>query len=333
MPYTAYKLAFTSPLHIGLEGIGQEDIQTSIRSDTLWGAISSLWGRLHPATQSQLWQNCPFKLSSCFPYVQDRFYLPLPTGALDEVMQKVENHDTIKDLKKVSYLSWPVFDRYLQGATLTWEDVQHPGAIWPEIADEGQNSNAFYAVQERPRLAIDPLTGHAMEGQFFYCADQYFYPECGMYFLAQFNDSEWQKQFEAVLALLGDQGIGADNSVGRGQFTFTRQTLDLSVPQKADGYCVLSLFQPSPEEVSAQILSHSQSRYSLVRRFGRCGTRGVNQYRRADTWMLAEGSCIAGQQPKGRIVQVLSPKADPERIPHPVYRNGQAFAVPFAARG
>ncbi|MBC2713381.1 MAG: type III-A CRISPR-associated RAMP protein Csm4 [Desulfosarcina sp.] len=342
MELTAYFLDFDAPLHIGLEGIGQESIETTVRSDTLWGAIVQCWSLIFDQSPDKLCVQSPFQVSSCFPFIKGQMFFPLPVGTLDPLMQSEKDLSQIKKLKKVVYLSYPLFCRVLQGEKLNAAALETPLSCWPLLSGEIENERPsasllnqtkkmggkFFQTSQRPRLEIDRASGGTVEGQFFYCTDQSFFAESGLFFLGEFENKQTRQHFEAALQLLADSGLGADRSVGRGTFTFRKSTIKFPVISEPDQFCLLSLYHPTREEVSDGVLKHANTAYNVIRRSGQCGSIGVNRFRRADIWMLGEGS-VLGVRPAGDISCVLPQKGP---IPHNVYRYGVAMAVPMAER-
>lgn len=336
-----YTLQFSSPAHFGLEGIGQERVEQRVRSDTLWGAIIQKWLLLFQDDADSLCLNPPFHLSSTFPVIGGVHFFPVPSGSLDHLISRAALSDdppvSLKALKKVLYLAEPLFLRTLSGKPITFEDVSpqpddvfRPGMVFPEPGESGSHRSKNYsgsAVIQRPRLEIDRLRGGGVEGNFFYCSDQFFQENGGLFFLASFTDAESQEKFEGALRLLGDSGLGADRSIGRGLFMFHRKEYVLQKVNKPTAYLLLSLYHPKKDEVEKGVLEGAGTAYSLVKRSGHADSHLVSSFRRRDLWMLAEGSVLV-KKPVGDICPVLA-KSDQPKIPHNVYRNGRAFYLPM----
>lgn len=340
MELTAYFLDFDTPLHVGMEGIGQESVEITVRSDTLWGAIVQSWLLLYDEQPEKICVRSSFRVSSCFPVVAGNIFLPLPVGTLDPLIQTEKNFSRIKKIKKIGYLSYHLFCRVLQGEPLTTEDLEMTFSCWPPLYDEKGNESAqanslinddkrqkgCFKTSQRPRLEIDRLYGGAREGQYFFCTDQHFTTDSGLFFFAEFDDKQTRLRFEASLRLLADCGLGADRSVGRGIFKFRKSIVKFPSISKPERFCLLSLFHPTREEVAGGILKQKNAAYTVLRRSGQCGAFGVDRYRRADIWMLADGSVLS-TRPIGDIPCVLR-KTGP--ISHDVYRFGVAMALPMA---
>jgi len=329
-----YTLRFSTPTHFGLEGIGQELIEKQVRSDTLWGAIIQKWLLLYQEDPDTLCQQSPFQVSSCFPIFNGTRYYPLPIGTLDgliaEAAASEDAKPSVKELKKIRFIAAPLFERIVSGGMLRLEDLIKPAMVFPFIETSGQQANnAGFSICQRPRLQIDQLKGGGIEGAFFYCSDQFFADESGLFFLASFADDTTRQKFEASLRLLGDSGLGADRSIGRGMFTFNVEESDLPKTQDPHTWLLLSLFHPRRDEVERGILEHRHTAYSLTKRSGRAASHLTGRFRRHDLWMIEEGA-VFGENPEGDICKVLECSSENNiPIPHNVYRNGRAFCLPM----
>lgn len=334
---TAYNLRFSTPVHFGLEGIGQERIDHTIHSDTLWGAIIDKWLLLYDDDPEVLCASSSFSVSSCFPLINGQRYYPIPLGSFDKVLDDVAHLPTgsipfgIKEVKKIRYVVEPLFFKILSGKSVEISDLNE-ASVYPfpvEIILEEKKSRCFSVEYQRPRVAVDQLMGGVKEGAFFYCSDQYFENGSGLFFLASFKNGESKRRFEGALRLLGDFGIGADRTIGKGYFDFISLELKNQQTNSQDMQVLLSLYYPTRQEVDQGILNDPVSAYSLFRRSGHAGSCRVNRYRRADCWMLAEGSVLP-TKPAGAIPCVLKQS---DYIPHNVYRYGKAFCLPIKKRG
>lgn len=329
-----YKLLFASPVHFGMEGIGQERIEERIRSDSLWGAVIQKWLLLYDDEPDALCQAPPFHISSTFPIIGENMFFPLPLGSLDHLIGEAAESDNpkvlVKDLKKIRFLAEPLFNKVVSGGRLAFGDIIS-GQVFPSPpgnrCETEQEEKTAASVIQRPRLEVDRLHGGGVEGQFFYCSDQFFREDGGLFFLAVFDNKDTQEKFEAALRLLGDSGLGADRSVGRGLFAFIRQDYVVQKTRNKDAFVLLSLFHPRRDEVENGICDAGNTAYSLVKRYGHAASHATTSFRRHDLWMLEEGS-ILGMKPEGDIPVVLESSTE-LGIPHNVYRNGRAFYLPL----
>ena len=331
----AYYLQFHDPVHFGIEGIGQESIEQTLRSDALWGAILQKWFLLFDDEPDILCRQTPFSVTSCFPVINGVRFFPVPVGALDGVIEETAKKDavpeepTVKDWRKVQYLAEPLFLEVIAGKRLHLDNIDLQ-QVYPMNSRKTANAvpQGFHQQEQRPRIRTDQLNGGVNEGSFFYCTDQFFNQDSGLFFLASFDDTTAGDKFDAALHLLGDCGVGADRSTGRGGFTIMRRQFDLPETPNPASWLTLSLYHPTRDEVANGVLSGS-SRYSLVKRSGPGGSFHVSRFRRADCWMLAEGSLLPFQ-PWGDTPCVLEQS---DTVPHNVYRNGRAFCIPYHGGG
>lgn len=326
----AYHLNLLSPIHPGIESIGQEKTEDIIRSDTLWGALIQSWMLLFDDDCEDLVSSPPFKISSCFPVIKERRYLPLPIGALDTAIEQSSEEKwgaepSVKHLKRVRFVSEELFGRVARGERVQLKEVG-PADVFPSFEKE---SAILLVKGQRPRIRVNQLTGGVEEASFFYCTDNFFCEGAGLFFLVSFTTEEAERKFDAALRLLGDNGLGGDRSIGKGRFSYEKKEFHVESPNGESVYCLLSLYRPSKEEVSRGILTHKHSAYGLTRRSGRASSIFTSRFRRADTWMLTEGS-ILPFDPVGTVPVVLK---ESDEIPHRVYRYGLALTVSISSEG
>lgn len=322
----AYHLHFDAPLHIGIEGIGQERIEEIVGSDTLWGALVQCWALLYEDDIAALAAEPDFRLSSAFPFRGPSRYYPVPAHFLEIVAPLVVQQGwDFKPLKKIRYVCEDLFVALCRGEKELLSTLKNSDSCWPSpwpSADKDIETG-FFTVHQRPRLRIDRLTGGSEEGGFFYCSDLYFKPDCGLYFLVRLKE-ELLEKFEAALRLLGEQGLGADRSVGRGRFHFTRSAVSLPEPDTDTPCILLSACLPSNRDL--ELVDFSSSRVILKIRRGHAGGPAVSRLRRPDLILLGEGSFLS-KAPEGHVPVVIHRD---KGAPHDVYRYGRAFVVPCA---
>jgi CRISPR-associated protein Csm4 len=328
MTTCAYHLHFDSPLHIGVESIGQEQVETTLGSDTLWGALAQCWSLLYDESIDSLAESSPFVLSSAFPFKRETRYYPVPVNFVDGLVGDSTTKD-FKSLKKISYLAENLALDLYAGKPLQNQQLQTLGSHYPDSIEPQPGKKRklnFWALEQRPRLRIDRQSGGSEEGGFFYCSDQHFEPDCGLFFLARMSDAV-RPRFEAALRLLGDQGVGADRSIGRGRFHFSRhEVANLPAPQDSGKQLLLSVCSPSATDLGSGLLQKSLVKLQVRR--GHAAAPAVAGLRRPDLLALAEGSVLAGPL-QGQIATIIRAG---EKVAHPVYRNGLAFCLPIVSR-
>jgi CRISPR-associated protein Csm4 len=260
-----------------------------------------------------------FRVSSAFPYIGENRFYPVPIGSLDDVMS--DKKEDIKVWRKLRYIPENIFIHYLAQGKFDPEDI--------EIL-KSQNIDSLrskYGQEfERPRVTVCRMLSSVLDGGYFHSRDFVFYDDSGYYFLADFDDQQIQDKFDAALRLLGDNGIGADRNIGRGQFSFKKQKIDAfdnpSYRQKA---ILLSLYFPSETEVREGVLDESS--YAIVPRYGYVATFGIGNVRRKKINMLAEGSVISGKGRGYGMIKKVVDKDELQGLLFDVYRYGIGFFV------
>ena len=175
----------------------------------------------------------------------------------------------------------------------------------------------------------------------------------GLYFLSQFKNTEAQKEFEEILALLGDTGIGSDRTCGQGLFEFSKTDpslifknlnneksktgfefssfdslpSDLFSQKGAQSHWIsLSLFHPSREERGRlSALREEDLNYELIRRGGWIHN---SPFRRKSLFMFTEGSGFknvpSDVKLKGDVTDVTPSGCN---LNHKVFRDGRGFFI------
>lgn len=312
-----YKLKFKSPLHLGTDGgIGQEDLEERLHSDTLFSAIIYTWSLLFDDDINELCKSPKFKLSSVFPYINNIRFYPTPLGLFDEYMLNKEIE--IKKWKKLDYIPENLLLIFLNSGKIKKGEIEKFNS---EYLDKYyKKSKLYYAkVSERPRIAVDRLTSSVLEDSFFMSRDIEFNENSGLFFLVDFEDEKIKSKFDSSLNLLADNGIGADRAIGRGHFSFHSERIDLfRKPTDKEFAFLLSLYLPLKSEVEGGVLDSSW--YTFKSRKGYVSHYRFRNIRRKSLNMIKEGSIIS---PLGRstgdIVEVYSDGNTS------IYRNGQGF--------
>lgn len=323
----AYKMRFHTPLHIAAHGVGYEETETMIHSDTLFSALMSLWNHFYDDDIKQMCESPPFLLSSCFPFKTDNYFFPRPMVRIGQ--EGEDDPKKGKQLKKVKFISKPLFESLLKGETFEfdYDRTFQNGAFWTDTNQSEQDW--VFTEREIPRVLIDRSTSAS---DIFYFAEILFEEDSGLFFLVRFREKKIRPKFEAILRLLGDEGIGGDKRVGKGLFSVeSGDDFDLTLPGKADGFLTLSLYYPTEAEL-ADILEDAS--YNLVSRKGWIHSPGAMSLRRREVRMFSEGSVFdAPNQP----IYGVSPcvlKDNPELgIGHHIYRYGLAFDLPIIRKG
>jgi len=152
-------------------------------------------------------------------------------------------------------------------------------------------------------------------------------PNTGIFFLADGPDLS---KLEAVLRLFRHWGFGADRTSGKGFFEVDIQDFELPQPADANAMLNLSLFRPTPDELSAIDdfpANDSRFRYRIELREGYVSADSAFLPKQAHRY-FAEGSVfpllpsLNGQRHLGELVHQFEK-------PHPVWDNGFGFMLPL----
>jgi CRISPR-associated protein Csm4 len=329
--------------HFGRQGMGQEVTAVTFPSDGLFAAIIDRLAHLRgPAAVKEFIDpfiagDPPFVVSSTFPFAGNVRFFPAPLVSISPGYEQAETI-TLKELKRVQFISENLFRRFIAGETLNNLAKSalrlQDGQIWltpDELdllpADIKKRLSPVWAVERRPRVTISRRTA---QSAIFFTGRVIFQRECGLWFALRWLRPEpmMVQLLADVFMELGTAGLGAERSAGFGACQFVQSTpIDLaSQPDKP--WVTLSRYLPRPEELFS--LYSSEAAYQVETVGGWLDSPVRRGQRRRPVNLLAEGS-ILGANPSdipGDIVDVR-PRypADLDPLGHPVYRSGMAFKV------
>jgi len=328
----AYKLKFHSSFHIDSGSAVDGPSETFIHSDTLFSAIVSAARKFYgDEVTTQFLEPKAVILSSAFPYYKNEYFLPKP---LHFYPGNLNEYEMIKVFKKAKFISKENLIKILEGQVIDekflskgyildgcWRTVEN---ITSENKKEDEEEDQIFKEQEVPHIVMDRISNQT---QIFYKSEVYFNSNAGLYFLVEVKDDLLSK-FETVLRFLGDEGIGADRTTGKGLFEIEEiPNFDLSLNGNADYYYSLSLYSPSKEEFSN--ISPHKSYYDFKIRGGWISNNTLN---RKNLRMFVEGSILNftnKQKPIGLIHKVLEKNNYPNDLKYDIFRNGQALFLPI----
>lgn len=324
----AYKLKFHSSFHIDSGTAVDGSSETFIRSDTLFSALVSAVRKFYgdDVAQHFLEPNAVI-LSSAFPFYKDELFFPKPLHFFPEDLKEYE---MIKVFKKAKFISKDLLLEILEGKKVRDQFFDKDyilNGCWrvnKNIKDKNDVDKIF-EEREIPHIVMDRLSNQT---QIFYKTEVFFNKNAGLFFIAEVKDELLQK-FETVLRFLGDEGIGADRTTGKGLFEVEEiQNFNLNSNTQSDFYYSLSLYSPTKEEFEK--INPRESFYDFTIRGGWISNNTLN---RKSLRMFVEGSVIKlidKQKPLGRIYKVLEAKDYPTDLKYDVYRSGQAIFLPIA---
>jgi CRISPR type III-A-associated RAMP protein Csm4/CRISPR type III-A-associated RAMP protein Csm3 len=329
-------LRFTSPLHVGEPRVGLEGCVDTVSSDTLFSALANAWVTLYGKHSLEELINdfkraaegpddlLPFWISSAFPYLNEQFFFPKPFShpGQEEWNEEEGQGKALKDLK---FLPADLFHDWIAG---------HLKANFKEQLErelKKQKEEKLSAKDILPRVRLDRLD---LASNLYFCGQIYFPEDGGLYFLVQGKEAILEKLRKA-LQLLGELGLGGERALGFGRFKVRAwkkvqevETLRfLSSDVGLDAFLTLSLYHPSPQEMSDLIKNRENVLlgYQLIERGGWVDSPELRFALHKKTCRLfAEGS-VFRTKPRGCLIDVTPEPAN--QAPHRVYRYGFAFPV------
>jgi len=322
--FTIYKMEFESPLHAGSAGIGEESVQHTIRSDTLFGALCwahrELYGKknleelLKKFKSARKTHDLPFFISSTFPFMKEYFFLPNPlsSGLKEEFLEKSLFELVIKgetpEKEEIGKIN-----EEKRFATLKGFAAER--TILEEILEGNEIPFRYIGVQKNVQNRISKETDTYIVG------GTVFKEGCGLYFI------EEGKDLFPELKYLGETGIGGNRSLGMGRFNVKREEIEIDTPDEEDYQVLLSLCLPKKGETE-KILQislaegESRSRYILEKRVGWVDGTSIRQ---KGFRMLKEGSVVEkkGEELIGDFLKASDGKE--------AYRYGYGMTIPIKA--
>lgn len=321
--YSIIKLHFKSPVHISSGGSGYENSEELIHSDTLFSSICSTTKLLYGDEKvEKLIEADNLLISSAFPFFKQSYFFPRPLGYFKEF----EKYEDEKAFKKVKYFSKEIFESIINQMPLNIEFSKRKIVNGCYSDELDSVKDIVFKTNEVPRVTIDRITNTTL---IFHFSEISFSKESGLYFLLSCEDVDLKNIIISSLKLLGDEGIGADNTIGKGLFEIEEKELEISVPEESGKAILLSLFNPREEELKE--FEVENSKYNFITRRGWISSYSNMNLRRKSVRMLTEGSILKFKNnliPKGRMINVLDLN-ELNFLTHNIYRSGKAFTIPF----
>lgn len=329
----AYKLKFYSSFHIDAGSAVDGPSETFIHSDTLFSAIVSAARKLYgDELVEKFLEPKTVILSSAFPFYKDEFFLPKPLHFFPE---QLNDYDMIKIFKKTKFISKGLLEKLLYSQEIEKEFFDKEFVLdgcWRMVRNitsknkkDYEEVDKIFENQEVPHIVMDRITNKT---QIFYKTEIHFHKNAGLYFIAEVKEDLINK-FETVLRFLGDEGIGADRTTGKGFFEVEEiQNFTLPSESESDYFYSLSLYSPLKEEFEK--IEPKKSYYDFVIRGGWISNNTLNRKRLR---MFVEGSVLkfkSRQKPIGCLHKVLEKKNYVNDLLYDIYRNGQSLFLPIS---
>lgn len=341
MKIEAIKLRFgNTPLHLGRGSDELDRTELIYHSDSLKSALYSAGISLFKQWEDPEYFFNGFKISSCFPFSADEYFLPKPYIRKDIVIEGSESVNMAKKIKKIEYLSKGVFEKYISSDSS--EIILSENHFSADHAFICMNEHtcfrkkngidrriSIYNTEVQQRVAV-PAMESGEDSRPFYIDRIYFEEDCGFYFLASFNDEAIRKQVLAALKILGDMGIGTDRTVGNGLFDFDEITdcsdFTFSISGNVGKQILLGLYLPTKDELEG--IDLYLSRWSLLKRGGYMGGSNQDSFRhlrKKSIYMFGEGSVFSSEKKLEGKFEDLKP--DWDELIHPVWRCGMPLII------
>jgi CRISPR-associated protein Csm4 len=319
--FDRYVLQLTAPLHLAGRGIGLEESELTVRSDTLFSALCvAIAATRGTAVLNDLldWHRAgeiPFVISSSFPWAGELFLLPRPRLVAPG-----------GEARRARWVTPRILGRLLQGDSMTGADgamyLLRDPLVWVDPADTLTIPPLpWWRIDDTTRVTIDRMT---QASSVYRSGRAYFRTDAGLYFLVHWREPAWRPVFDEALAYLEDAGLGGERSAGHGQFRLVRHDrLAIGDTAEASLRYTLGLYHPSPDEVSAGALDPPAAFDIEVRGGWITGLAGASVWRKA-VRMLTEGALVrTAKEAPGDLVAVTPEHYDA----HPIFRHGLALTL------
>lgn len=338
-----------SGFHFGRHGRGQENCAVVFPSDSLFSALTARAAQLFPAQKFDDWiapfrdGSPPYVLTSLFPRAGEIRFYPKPLLPVGSSTEK-SGRRSLKNIRKIAYVSESVFRSLISGSALSElirdDCLLQGGSVLisesdiPLLPAHIRKTGRIWEMTVRPRVTISRTDSTT---ELFHLAETRFAQDCGLWLGVRWmteSAAEAKAELETLLTELGEMGIGAERSIGLGQFKWTSAAA-VSFPDGAlkpnQPFITLSRFLPKAAEQSCFL--ERCAAYSIEPVGGWVYSPGKAAERRRSIRMVSEGACLmnAGMtEPIGRIVDVQPDYNGTRPIGHPVWRSGYALAVTCA---
>lgn len=320
---TRIKLKNMSPLHVGNGRDSYDTASPILSSDVISAALASV--RVMKGNDKDVESFLKmFTISSAFPYDNDNYFLPRPNGRLNIRVKGLQESDYRKKLKKLHFISEPIWTRLANGESVEVDQDQIHGEFLIAQPDKNYAIPMKHIANQRvmvPRADDQDATPFMFEWTFF----RHGKTESGLYCLLNCEKRD-KDELVSLFQALGTLGIGSDKTVGGGHFDI--EVEDVETPSiEGDAIMLLSTYIPQKEEID--ILNLNSSHYSIIKRGGfiaGSSKENLRHLRRNTVYMFDAGSVfLTNRDINGTIVD-LSPEWNTNEI-HPVYRSGRPLYI------
>lgn len=334
MGLNAIRLRFRGPVHFGRGGEDLDETEVIYHSDSLKSALYAVGHYFFSSWKDPEYFFNSFRISSCFPYAFDEFFLPRPY--LDRKIDFTDEDELSKGkkAKRISFFSKKLFEQYLAFSvdlSISNKQVTAGGRIVCEKEETAKNIFYVSETQQRVQVPTYPSTQQTLP---FYADRIHFQEGCGLYFLAEFASPQIREEVLSALSILGDYGIGTDRTVGNGFFEFNKKTdvfdFSLDVGSVGNAWINLGLFLPRESDMAG--IDWNRSHWQLMKRGGYIAGASFSKFahlRKKNIWMFQEGSVFISTQALSGRYENLRPEWNDADL-HAVWRDGQSLFLNFS---
>lgn len=305
------------------------DSESLLHSDSIKSAIFSTAIELFGEDEIKESFFDEFNVSSAFPVVKNKYFLPKPA----HFGVGVEDPKLRKSLNEVQFLELKFWEKYAKGLQdethLTTRTIlksafrsESTQRVWIKYAYEGKEDEKGF---DYDKLDDEDFN---LDSTPFYIEKKFLEKDHKLYFMIQITEGvksdEFYKRMDGIMRLLGDNGIGLQRSIGNGHFVAQRKEITVDLPTNPNAQMSLSLYCPA-DATTLQELNLSQSFYKLIKRGGWISTP-VTTFRKRSIYMFTEGSVFkTPTQPNGKK-ENLQPAIFTD---HEIWRDGSALFLPI----
>lgn len=326
--YTIIKLKDMSPLHMGTGKENYDFSASTLHSDTLSSALAAIRANMGKSEDIYDFMDS-FTISSAFPYMDNKYFLPVPCSKLDITLEDCEEYVSRKKLKKIRYAESSVWKDLVEGKKVTTHSscIQN-GFLLRNNIDGNFRTPYKSAVSQRVSVPRD----ENIDASPFFFDWTYFHKNGGLYCITDAK-GDLLEEILSLFSILGETGLGTDKNIGGGKFTIETDSICFADIEDAQSQMLLSLYIPHEEDMKHIDLDNSH--FDLLQRGGYIAGSSIYDFwhlRKKSVYMFGIGSILSTINIlKGKIVD-MQPSEFNDSIMHPVYRSGKPFIVPINIR-
>ncbi len=309
-------------MHIGLGRDSYDVAAPALHSDTIIAALAALRAQSGNAGGIEALME-QVAVSSAFPYAGNELFLPKPCGRLAVTVRGQSEEQYRKKLKKVRFVSHGLWQSLVAGNSKDVDEKQLHGQFLLQEPVDSFTAPMVHATRQRVQVGAEDEDAEPFTFDW-----TFFRPECGLYCLLSCPD-ELLGEVKKLFAMLGDEGIGSDRTVGGGHFEVEFTSVYLKEVAGANATMLLSMCLPAEDDLKG--IDLEASRFELVQRGGFMAGSSVDGYRhlrKKSIMMLDPGSVFAGVHTLSGKVADLRPDTTDGEV-HPVYRGGRPICFPI----